>query len=507
MLAGAPPASAASTVSIPASATTWFGDSGVSGNTSSYLVGHSDGVQHRNVVTFDLTDVHGAITAATVQYDNSKACTGSASAGPADTLRLWDVTATPAQLAQTYNSGDAAGQAIYADLGSGVQLGSAALVTADDSPVSVAFGVVGVAALNAARGGPISFGGTYSEGSGIEQAIFAGTNTPDCHVTLALTSTADQQTVSFSPPSPVTYGSAPIDLSATATSGLTVDFSLPSAGPCALGGPSGSTLYLLGAGVCVVRATQPGDDNWWPAHVDKTIVIDKAPTTTSVTVSPPAPSLNQPVTLTATVAPAANPFAGPTGPTGTVSFEVDGATIATVPLSGHTAAILATLGGGSHTVVARYSGDANFVASDNSGSPTPVEVHCDRTLTGTVGSLTVTSGLTCLSRATVTGGISVAKGGALDLEKSTVNGSISANAPSAVRICGSTTGAITVSAATGVVIIGDPNSMNRCAANRVSSGILVANNRGPVVVIGNTVGTSVTATHNTGGQVITGNHR
>ncbi len=75
--------------------------------------------------------------------------------------------------------------------------------------------------------------------------------------------------------------------------------------------------------------------------------------TPPVTVTPvnPTPS-GSPVTLTVTV---------PTGATGTVSFY-DGTTLlGTAPVTGNTASLtVSTLGVGTHTITAVYSGDANF---------------------------------------------------------------------------------------------------------------------------------------------------
>jgi hypothetical protein len=101
----------------------------------------------------------------------------------------------------------------------------------------------------------------------------------------------------------------------------------------------------------------------------------------------------------------------------------------------------------------------------------------------------------------------------LDLENSTVSGSISANAPAGLRICGSNTGSISVSAATGFVLIGDPGVGN-CAANTVNGSILAANNKAGLVIVGNMVSSNVTTSGNSGagplpgqtGPIVSGNH-
>jgi hypothetical protein len=75
--------------------------------------------------------------------------------------------------------------------------------------------------------------------------------------TLYVTGTT-AQTITFTPisPSTISYGHAPIALSATATSGLPVTFQC--SGPCLLSGPNGSMLTVIGAGTITVQAIQEG---------------------------------------------------------------------------------------------------------------------------------------------------------------------------------------------------------------------------------------------------------
>ena len=82
------------------------------------------------------------------------------------------------------------------------------------------------------------------------------------------------QTINFTPPaSPVTYGVAPIALTATAGSGLPVTFSVVS-GP---GSVAGSTLTITGAGTVVVAANQAGNTNYAAAaQVTKSVTVNQA---------------------------------------------------------------------------------------------------------------------------------------------------------------------------------------------------------------------------------------
>jgi N-acetylneuraminic acid mutarotase len=82
------------------------------------------------------------------------------------------------------------------------------------------------------------------------------------------------QTITFKQPtSPVTYGVKPITLSATASSGLAVTFSVVS-GPAKV---SGTTLTITGAGSVVVAANQAGNANYTAAaQVTRSITVNKA---------------------------------------------------------------------------------------------------------------------------------------------------------------------------------------------------------------------------------------
>ncbi|HEX8189231.1 MAG TPA: aryl-sulfate sulfotransferase, partial [Pyrinomonadaceae bacterium] len=67
------------------------------------------------------------------------------------------------------------------------------------------------------------------------------------------------QTITFNALANKTYGDADFTLSATASSGLAVSFSLPAGGQCTL---SGGTVHITGAGSCTVTAAQAGDANY-----------------------------------------------------------------------------------------------------------------------------------------------------------------------------------------------------------------------------------------------------
>ena len=374
--------------------------------------------------------------------------------------------------------------------------------------------------------GPHTFTATYS-GDG---NLFGSSGTVDQQVDKAPTVTTVTssvspavygQPVSFSalvcpaPPSanPVLAptGSVVFHLDGSAAAFDTVTLGASSTPGCSTA--TSVTTNTLSVGFHSVTATYSSDGNYTAStSAAFSQEITKAPTVTTLTAVPASTTVDHAVVLTATVSPAL--FAGPLPPTGTVSFYVDGSLVpnTTVPLVGTTATYTTTFGGGTHSVVAAYNGDGNYLSSV-SAPPTTVSVFCTTTITGTHSSLNVTSGTTCVSNARITGGISVAKGAVLDIENSTVLGSISANTPDRLRVCGSWTGSVSVSASTGFVLIGDPGVGN-CAANTVSGTIVAANNKAGLVIVGNTVSGNVTAVGNSGagplpgqtGPIVSGNH-
>ncbi|MFN8512858.1 MAG: choice-of-anchor K domain-containing protein [Chloroflexia bacterium] len=82
------------------------------------------------------------------------------------------------------------------------------------------------------------------------------------------------QAITFPHPGNSTYGSMPLALAATSSSGLTIIYSTSS--PCAI--TNDPSLKVNGAGSCVVEASQPGDNNYLPAApVDVTVAIARVP--------------------------------------------------------------------------------------------------------------------------------------------------------------------------------------------------------------------------------------
>ena len=148
-------------------------------------------------------------------------------------------------------------------------IGKAAPAITWATPAAITYGTAlsGIQ-LNASS----TVGGTYiytpaagtvlAAGSQTLSVTFTPTDSTDYTTatnTVQLTVNQATQTINFpAPASPVTYGVAPIALTATASSGLPVTFSVLS-GP---GTISNSTLTISGAGTVVVAADQSGNSNY-----------------------------------------------------------------------------------------------------------------------------------------------------------------------------------------------------------------------------------------------------
>jgi uncharacterized repeat protein (TIGR03803 family) len=133
----------------------------------------------------------------------------------------------------------------------------------------------------------------------------------------------------------------------------------------ARGSGSVSTLALI-AGESTTGVAFDSSGNLFGATYSRTAstVFEMAGTEGVTTSSNAPPIYGQPVTFTVTVG---SSFGVPTGPTGTVQFQIDGNNVGSpVPLSGNTASYTtSTLDAGSHSIVAVYSGDGNFTSGDS----------------------------------------------------------------------------------------------------------------------------------------------
>ena len=126
------------------------------------------------------------------------------------------------------------------------------------------------------------------------------------------------QTITFGALSNVTIGVAPFSISATASSGLTVNFTSTTTSVCSV---SGSTVTILATGPCSITASQPGNASYAAA----------TPVTRSFTVNPlPAPALSSPANGAAGVS--LLPTLSWSASTGATSYDVYFGTAASPPL-------------------------------------------------------------------------------------------------------------------------------------------------------------------------------
>ena len=221
------------------------------------------------------------------------------------------------------------------------------------------------------------------------------TYTGDTNFTASSTSSSasltvlQPQTVSFPALGPVTYRLEPVVLSATASSGLPVVFSVFS-GPGIL---SGNALTLTGAGNVVIQAAQSGDSTYAPAPpVQTTLVVNQAMSVVGLTASSANIAAGATVTFTGIVAAPPLPV-----PTGRIVFTDGSTQLASVAVdsSGSAGYTTSALTVGAHTIVATYSGDANFVSAMatpltitvTTSGPTP-----DYTVTANPASLSIPRG-------------------------------------------------------------------------------------------------------------------
>lgn len=181
--------------------------------------------------------------------------------------------------------------------------------------------------------------GTYSLTATVTDNAGATTTSTPVNITVGMSN----QTIAFDAIPDKTYGDAPFTVSATASSGLPVTFSIVS-GPATI---SGSTVTITGVGSVTIRASQAGDANNNAApDVDRSFNVVKGSAT--ITLS----NLSQTYDGTAT------PVTATTDPVGLSGLSITYNGSASVPTNA-----------GSYSIVASLVND-NYIASDASGTLT-----------------------------------------------------------------------------------------------------------------------------------------
>ena len=154
------------------------------------------------------------------------------------------------------------------------------------------------------------------------------------------------QAINFGALGPKTLGDSPFAVSATASSGLPVTFSVAS-GPATV---VGNTVTITGAGTVVVRASQIGDQNYETAFVDQSFAV-AAPPSIDISVQPQSQTVAAGGSATFSVAATGN---------GRLKYQwrLNGAN-----LSGQTSAILVL-----NNVTVAQAGDYWVIVSDSLSS-------------------------------------------------------------------------------------------------------------------------------------------
>src|SRR5262249_33811786 len=202
--------------------------------------------------------------------------------------------------------------------------------------------------------GAVSFTDVRIDSTGTNKQLTASASGLSNAVSSTFSVAKGSQSISFGSLANKVYGDAPFAVSATASSGLAVSFSMVS-GPATI---AGSTVTITGAGTVTVRAAQSGDTNWnAAANVDQSFTVAKA----ALTVTADDKSK---------VYGAANPAL-----TASYSGFVNGQTLATSGVTGSpalstTAATNSTVAGSPYTITAANGtlGAANYSFSFATGT-------------------------------------------------------------------------------------------------------------------------------------------
>jgi hypothetical protein len=139
-------------------------------------------------------------------------------------------------------------------------------------PTTISYTNVGGAPYGPTASPPTQ-AGTYSVTVSVTDPNYVGS------ATATLTVAKASQTISFAPLADATYGDPAVKLSATASSGLPVTFSVGALDTCTI---ASTRVTITGAGSCTVTASQAGDTNWAPASMARTFRIAKASATLSL---------------------------------------------------------------------------------------------------------------------------------------------------------------------------------------------------------------------------------
>src|SRR5260221_262183 len=228
------------------------------------------------------------------------------------------------------------------------------------------------------------------------------------------------QSITFTQPPDKTFGDAAFGINATSTSGLPISFSSSTASVCSI---AGSTVTILGAGLCTITAGQAGDANFNAAPpVARSFTVRKADQTIAFCAGTPKVYGDAPLTVSAI---AASGLAVSLTPTTTSVCSVSGSTVS-------------LLSSGTCSITANQAGNANYNAAAPVGQSFTV-YPTGQTIPPSIPALTATTSTTNINL-----GSSVTISGNLSGSNSPLNISLNANNVNAGSIS-CTTGAYSLS--------------------------------------------------------------
>jgi hypothetical protein len=157
------------------------------------------------------------------------------------------------------------------------------------------------------------------------------------------------QSITFAPLSSRTLGTPPFTISATASSGLSVTFSSLTPAACTV---TGTTVTLLAASTCTIRASQAGDTNYAPApNVDQSFAVTSSLVTQAISFGAlSAKTLGAP------------PFPVIATASSGLQVSFSSLTLALCAVSGNTVTLVAA---GTCTIRASQSGNTTYAAAPN----------------------------------------------------------------------------------------------------------------------------------------------
>ncbi|MGA8364858.1 MAG: hypothetical protein WB709_10095, partial [Solirubrobacteraceae bacterium] len=159
------------------------------------------------------------------------------------------------------------------------------------------------------------------------------------------------QTIAFTAPAEKRLDQSPITISATATSGLTVNFESKTTSVCTTSGTNGETVTFLTTGACTIKATQAGNSSWSAAPaVEQSFTIAKGNQT--ITFAKPADKSFGEGTTTLTASASSG-----------LSVSFSSKTTSVCTTSGPSGEKITFLAAGTCTIEAAQAGNSNWNAA------------------------------------------------------------------------------------------------------------------------------------------------